>query len=1095
MSLSAPEVVRRVQELCRASSALSQHDVLDLYRLVFAFSQATEHCFHAWVEAHASAPVLVQYSSDCTPSKHRESQGWTTVDGQKVRQRVEASSEFILQHILCTALESDGSSSTTCVAGEPLIIAGKSMAYLTAVGVQFSPLRGILSVTDNICVFCQTYDRGIGVQLLHGLSGHYYRQRSSTCASSDAGLADLLQWHVHCYCAPHDGHNALKWAQSSGFLSDKSVIKDLWAGISGYRYIRHHCLSHLRAWLLEHVVERSEDVLPSTAVLEFVWGLVGVSPTLIEPLAHDMRLHWSSGKLCVRRSFLAKPDWLEILSGVWLSICNIKAFSSSRWLSVGQSFRSMVASALCGFTDLADQLRAKNKVSKYFSAGCSKVTCSCWQYLVRTGRAAIVLENFILSALEDARIPKNLAIFKENMLEDYKFVAEGPPEAFQLISDSVHLLGQDLRSQVLSSLLVSMSYIHHTTLVLAGLYPWALCEGDIEENMRALEGLDAPPPENVTARIYVLLRNGFPRHQIKDAIKLLGEIVWSTALTEKQHSGVSVIRRYHPDLGLSVLSGRGFLHFNRQLLPKASDEEVQFGKWEKQFRKLQSKAPRRLQGRNLFVQHIFRKSTKLADRADATQPRRLSKRWIMAKHITHWNLLKPAQRAAYNRRADLAKIARIANTQNAIEEHVTQGLLLKERMADSLDLTRVPNKLQNCALKPPDIDHLALAFNNTNKTRRKWESERDKSLRVEEPLSAETMSGLVGSSLLTEVLPDLGPKWLSSLCRHRTQLETAILSCTIHGRSCYWRFLYASLRPVAVSLLPLGKVASSEFNVSEFGVRRSQQHVFNQSHFKYEVGSFETGSVWKDVDWECMQVQLESFFGVNGILITYDTPMFLPELVLEWDRDLEGLAADTSHEHAAAIASKVPNWLQSFVQAEGSEDLVPDLDDADEAELAEDDGDVDEVEVGFKVMCTALAGKKETWKSKVSISDWFHEALCEDKRLLAKKGDTIHATLITVKKETPMYDFVHKMGLPKSGRFETSVYTEEGAGALTRLFTSRLVFLYELYTEHGSASKAFVPGHLSKWKEPLELAELRAKWPKRAIGRCDRLCSMVPSLS
>eukprot|EP00971_Amphidinium_carterae_P320541 6371245-Amphidinium_carterae.1 len=274
MSLSAPEVVRRVQELCRASSGLSQHDVIDLYRLVFAFGQATEQRFHAWVKEHVSAPVLVQYSSDCTPSKHRESQGWTTVDGHNVRQRVEVSSEFILQHILCTALESDGSSSTTCVAGEPLIIAGKSMAFLTAVGVQFGPLKGVLSVLDSICVFCQTYDRGIGVQLLHGLSGHCYRQRSTTCDGIDsAGLADLLQWHVHCYCGPHDGHNALKWAQSSGFLSDKQVIKDLWAGISGYRYIRHNCLSHLRAWLLESVAERSEDALPSSSVLEFLWGL------------------------------------------------------------------------------------------------------------------------------------------------------------------------------------------------------------------------------------------------------------------------------------------------------------------------------------------------------------------------------------------------------------------------------------------------------------------------------------------------------------------------------------------------------------------------------------------------------------------------------------------------------------------------------------------------------------------------------------------------------------------------------------------------------------------------------------------------------
>eukprot|EP00971_Amphidinium_carterae_P246355 4893018-Amphidinium_carterae.4 len=40
MSLSSAEVVRRVEELCRASSALSHEDVVDLYRLVVAFRQA-----------------------------------------------------------------------------------------------------------------------------------------------------------------------------------------------------------------------------------------------------------------------------------------------------------------------------------------------------------------------------------------------------------------------------------------------------------------------------------------------------------------------------------------------------------------------------------------------------------------------------------------------------------------------------------------------------------------------------------------------------------------------------------------------------------------------------------------------------------------------------------------------------------------------------------------------------------------------------------------------------------------------------------------------------------------------------------------------
>eukprot|EP00971_Amphidinium_carterae_P001336 26529-Amphidinium_carterae.1 len=187
-----------------------------------------------------------------------------------------------------------------------------------------------------------------------------------------------------------------------------------------------------------------------------MWSLVGVSPTLIEPLASDMRLHWSGGKLNVMSSFLEKPDWLEILSGTLLTICDIRPFSSSRWLSVGQSFRSMVASALCGFPHLVAHLRSQNKVSEYFSASCSKATTSFWQYLARTGLSAIVSENFILTVLEDARIPKRLRLIKQDLIEDYQFVADGPPEAFHIISECLNLPTQDLRSDVLSSCLTSM---------------------------------------------------------------------------------------------------------------------------------------------------------------------------------------------------------------------------------------------------------------------------------------------------------------------------------------------------------------------------------------------------------------------------------------------------------------------------------------------------------------------------------------------------------------------------------------------------------------------------------------------------------------
>eukprot|EP00971_Amphidinium_carterae_P325977 6456569-Amphidinium_carterae.1 len=130
------------------------------------------------------------------------------------------------------------------------------------------------------------------------------------------------------------------------------------------------------------------------------------------------------------------------------------------------------------------------------------------------------------------------------------------------------------------------------------------------------------------------------------------------------------------------------------------------------------------------------------------------------------------------------------------------------------------------------------------------------------------MSDMRERSILTEVLPDQGPGWLSALCKHRMLLDTAILCSDVNGSLRYWRFMYASLKPVAISILPLRKVPSSEQHLSLRGCGRDgSHHLFNQTHFQHHLGHFETGSVWRDINWESMRIYAESFFGIDGILI------------------------------------------------------------------------------------------------------------------------------------------------------------------------------------------------------------------------------------
>eukprot|EP00971_Amphidinium_carterae_P252053 5004451-Amphidinium_carterae.1 len=84
------------------------------------------------------------------------------------------------------------------------------MVDLAAVAVGFAHLRSLRPSQDEILVFAQIYDRGVGAELIHAARGRCNVARDEPeDGCGDDGLGDHL--HLHTLCACHDAHNSMKW--------------------------------------------------------------------------------------------------------------------------------------------------------------------------------------------------------------------------------------------------------------------------------------------------------------------------------------------------------------------------------------------------------------------------------------------------------------------------------------------------------------------------------------------------------------------------------------------------------------------------------------------------------------------------------------------------------------------------------------------------------------------------------------------------------------------------------------------------------------------------------------------------------------------
>ena len=113
--------------------------------------------------------------------------------------------------------------------------------------------------------------------------------------------------------------------------------------------------------------------------LHAFWSALDVLPELCDMLA-DRGVMWYCGKFHVLSAYKSDRGLLHSLYSACLTVFRFKKFSSSRWLTIGTSMRTLVTACALGLRGLLAFTLADPCVSSYYIGGFSRLTGPMLQY-------------------------------------------------------------------------------------------------------------------------------------------------------------------------------------------------------------------------------------------------------------------------------------------------------------------------------------------------------------------------------------------------------------------------------------------------------------------------------------------------------------------------------------------------------------------------------------------------------------------------------------------------------------------------------------------------------------------------------------------
>ena len=561
------ELVGKIQRFARVSHALSHSEVPELLHLVEACKTHMSRYVAEFLEMHQTKPILLQYSCNCT--RLRTTSSWVAPGlGKTLRRRGVTGKEWMVQQLFVSLWQGPETLQHILLHRDPMHLRhGKTMRALLAV-CRMTPGLHLLQPSYRFQLFHQVHDRAVTSQFIKGLFGQMVINVADNLRHADPQMSgmgtghELYQWHTHTGCALHDAHNALRWSVHSLF-NNAEVLKDIHVALEALRVGSFKAEEALPSSLALHVstVDDADAVDPEE--LRSFYTALGMPSDLLEVACDEVCVVWNveHASLRVKASYLARSDSVQRLSGLLLEVFKLPSFTESRWLTVGLSARQLVLSMSLGYVSLFQHILDQQHLTEFESHGAQRLSSEAKEFCCVLSLAAYVLECLQAKLMANASALAQAEELRDELDVEQRYLEELPSHCWQRLTSVAGLTSSvRLRDMVIRASHIARGYLELKLFSTMSDLPWCLCRGDKEQNLRELMTLDQPPLEDISAKIWALLKVGKDVQELIDALCLFETASWTSYFTEKHHASTATVHRYNPDLGDDVLAARSYMH-------------------------------------------------------------------------------------------------------------------------------------------------------------------------------------------------------------------------------------------------------------------------------------------------------------------------------------------------------------------------------------------------------------------------------------------------------------------------------------------------------------------------------------------------------
>eukprot|EP00971_Amphidinium_carterae_P347874 6490111-Amphidinium_carterae.1 len=337
---------------------------------------------------------------------------------------------------------------------------------------------------------------------------------------------------------------------------------------------------------------------------------------------------------------------------------------------------------------------------------------------------------------------------------------------------------------------------------------------------------------------------GYSDILLLDALKLMKEIAFTTAVVEQAHASATVMRCQHFMYQKEILCCRAFMHTLRTLFTQ-DETDIRTSKLAHRVHQIKNRQPQKVNLKALFMRDIFG-----------------SEGFSTSGVGTRYGSLSMAERLRYEEAAHHEQQRSMERLEAELEHIRAQQVLHDQRDAEMFRLRGNPMRLSSARLSSEELESLAAKVSGSEFKGQRLEHRRIASMQSPLVPTPQRMAELDLHSPPQPRAHTL-PQWLRDLCAMRKHTAGAVIAVKSTESTFYYWTLFASLSPEVHEHNPprAKKPKISDFTEEELELYPWLRDVVPQPETRMHAASSSGGNrrIPEDYDEDRLQEALDEF--------------------------------------------------------------------------------------------------------------------------------------------------------------------------------------------------------------------------------------------